>query len=138
MIDVRKSYRDPLSEKKLFEWHKMLLSGHKRVEAGAWRTHEEPMQIISGPVGKWKVHFEVPPSKIVPAEMKRFISWFNKDEIKNPILRSAIAHLYFESIHPFEDGNGRIGRAISEKALALFSGKQSTLITSKSTSMSGK
>jgi Fic family protein len=118
MVDVRETYRDPLSEKKLFEWHEMLLSSHKRVEVGAWRTHGEPMQVVSGPVGKWKVHFEAPPSETVPAEMARFISWFNKDETKNPILRSAIAHLYFESIHPFEDGNGRIGRAISEKALS--------------------
>ena len=132
MIDVRKSYRDPLSEKKLFEWHWMLLSSHKRLEVGVWRTHEEPMQIISGPVGKWKVHFEAPPSKIVPAEMERFISWFNNDEIKNPILRSAIAHLYFESIHPFEDGNGRIGRAISEKALSQGLGRPALLSLSES------
>ena len=123
MVDVRETYREPLREKKLFEWHMMLLSSHERMEVGAWRTHEEPMQIVSGPIGKWKVHFEAPPSKKVPAEMTRFISWFNKDEIKNPVLRSAIAHLYFESIHPFEDGNGRIGRAISEKALSQGLGR---------------
>ena len=132
MVDVRETYREPLSEKKLFEWHKMLLSSHKRVEVGAWRTHGEPMQIVSGPVGKWKVHFEAPPSETVPAEMARFISWFNKDEIKNPILRSAIAHLYFESIHPFEDGNGRIGRAISEKALSQGLGRPVLLSLSDS------
>ncbi len=90
------------------------------------------MQIVSGPVGKSKVHFEAPPSKIVPAEMERFINWFNKDEIKNPILRSAIAHLYFESIHPFEDGNGRIGRAISEKALSQGLGRPVLLSLSES------
>jgi len=129
MVDVRKTYREPLSVKKLFEWHRMILSGPRRVTVGAWRTHEEPMQIISGPVGKWKVHFEAPPSEKVPGEMARFINWFNKttpgekEEIKNPILRSASAHLYFESIHPFEDGNGRIGRAISEKALSQGLGR---------------
>lgn len=77
------------------------------------------MQIISGPIGKWKTHFEAPPSDNVPEEMAKFLNWFNrtalkgKDEIKNPLLRSAVAHLYFESIHPFEDGNGRIGWAIA-------------------------
>jgi len=129
MVDVRKTYREPLSEKKLLEWHRMILSGPRRVTVGAWRTHEEPMQIISGPVGRSKVHFEAPPSEKVPGEMRRFINWFNKtmpgekEEIKNQILRSAIAHLYFESIHPFEDGNGRIGRAISEKALSQGLGR---------------
>jgi len=129
MVDVRNTYREPLSEQKLLEWHKMILSGSRRVTVGAWRAHEEPMQIISGPVGKWKVHFEAPPSEKVPGEMVRFINWFNittpgeKEEIKNPMLRSAIAHLYFESIHPFEDGNGRIGRAISEKALSQGLGR---------------
>ena len=129
MVDVRKTYREPLSEQKLLEWHKMILSSSRQVTVGAWREHKEPMQIISGPVGKWKVHFEAPPSEKVPGEMARFINWFNittpgeKQEIKNPMLRSAIAHLYFESIHPFEDGNGRIGRAISEKALSQGLGR---------------
>jgi Fic family protein len=138
MVDVRETYREPLSEKKLFEWHKMLLSSHKRVTVGAWRTHGEPMQVVSGPIGKWKVHFEAPPSEKVPAEMACFISWFNKttpgekDEIRNPILRSAIVHLYFESIHPFEDGNGRIGRAISEKALSQGLGRPALLSLSES------
>ena len=138
MVDVRNTYNEPLSEKKLFEWHKMILSGPRRVTVGAWRTHEEPMQIISGPVGKWKVHFEAPPSEKVPSEMRRFINWFNKttpgekDEIKHQLLRSAIAHLYFESIHPFEDGNGRIGRAISEKALSQGLGRPALLSLSES------
>ncbi len=124
MVDVRESYKESLTEEKLFTWHKMLMFGRRHMEIGAWRTHKEPMQIISGPVGKWKVHFEAPPSDRVPSEMANFIDWFNntapgaKNEIKNPVLRAAIAHLYFESIHPFEDGNGRIGRAVSEKALS--------------------
>jgi len=129
MVDVRKTYRAPLSARKLYEWHRMLLAGSEGIKIGSWRTHKEAMQIISGPVGKWKVHFEAPPSAAVAAEMKGFISWFNetapgeRKEIRNPVLRSAIAHLYFESIHPFEDGNGRIGRAISEKALSQGLGR---------------
>jgi len=107
----------------------MILSGSEGVRIGGWRIHKEAMQVISGPVGKWKVHFEAPPSETVDAQMTGFIKWFNKTtpgeekEIVNPVLRSAIAHLYFESIHPFEDGNGRIGRAISEKALSQGLGR---------------
>ena len=125
MVDVRNAYKEALTEETLFQWHEMLLGGQgRRMGIGTWRTHEEPMQLISGPIGKWKIHFVAPPSDKVPEEMAKFIDWFNrtapngKDEIKNPVIRSAIAHLYFESIHPFEDGNGRIGRAISEKALS--------------------
>lgn len=125
MVDVRNSYQEPLTEEKLFQWHEMLLGGqHKKINVGMWRTHEEPMQVISGAIGKWIIHFEAPPSNKVPKEITNFIDWFNstapdgKNEIKNPVIRSAIAHLYFESIHPFDDGNGRIGRAVSEKALS--------------------
>ncbi len=125
MVDIRNSFKLLLTKEKLFDWHRMLLGGQStRIAVGIWRTHQEPMQVISGAIGKWKVHFEAPPSDRVPEEMVGFVNWFNKtapgekDDIKNPILRSAIAHLYFESIHPFEDGNGRIGRAIAEKALS--------------------
>jgi len=124
IIDVRNSYKKGLTEQKLFSWHRMLMKGTKDIEIGAWRSHEDSMQVVSGAMGKEKIHFEAPPSKIVPSEMKQFIQWFNdtapggKREINKPVIRSAIAHLYFESIHPFEDGNGRIGRAISEKALS--------------------
>ncbi len=138
MIDVRNSYQEALTEEKLFQWHEMLLGGQRRkLDVGMWRTHEEPMQIISGPIGKWKIHFEAPPSDKVPEEMANFINWFNstapegKDEIKNPVIRSAIAHLYFESIHPFEDGNGRIGRAISETALSQGLGRPTLLSLSE-------
>lgn len=137
MVDVRKSFARPLSEEKLFEWHKMIMSGSRRVQAGAWRTHPEPMQVISGPAGKEKVHFEAPPSSRVPAEMKRFIRWFNetasggKNEIRKAVVRSAVAHLYFESIHPFEDGNGRIGRALSEKVLSQGAGRPVVLSLSR-------
>lgn len=137
MVDVRESYQEPLTEEMLFSWHKMLMSGRRHMVIDAWRTHEEPMQIISGPIGKWKVHFEAPPSEQVPAEMAVFIDWFNNTtpgankEIKNPVVRSAIAHLYFESIHPFEDGNGRLGRAISEKTLSQGLGRPTLLSLSE-------
>lgn len=129
MIDVRNTYKDELTKEQLFFWHKMLLPDSRDIAIGQWRTHEEPMQIISGPLGKQKVHFEAPPSSRVPKEMDRFIKWFNKTapggskEMKKAPIRSAIAHLYFETIHPFEDGNGRIGRAIAEKALAQGVGR---------------
>jgi Fic family protein len=129
MVDVRKTFTKPLSKNKLLTWHKTLLAGSKDIQIGKWRNHIEPMQIVSGAIGKQKVHFEAPPSKKVAAEMDRFIQWFNetapgeKKEIKHPVIRAAIAHLYFESIHPFEDGNGRIGRAIAEKALSQGAGK---------------
>ncbi|WP_413934247.1 Fic family protein [Nitrospira sp. BLG_1] len=124
MTDVRQSFAAPLSQEQLFEWHRMIMEGHRRVQPGQWRTHAEPMQVISGPVGHEIVHFEAPPSSIVPREMARFIEWFNDTgpdgtkPIKKAAVRSAVAHLYFESIHPFEDGNGRVGRALSEKALS--------------------
>lgn len=137
MIDVRDSYRQDLNKKKLFDWHTMLMQGSKEIAVGAWRTHEEPMQVVSGAMGKQKVHYEAPPSAIVPQEMDRFITWFNetapggKREIKKAPVRSALAHLYFETIHPFEDGNGRIGRAIAEKALSQGIGRPVLLSLSK-------
>lgn len=120
MLDVRSSFSDPMDEDMLFRWHNMLMKGNIKINAGQWRSHHEPMRVISGGLGRETVHFEAPSSSQVPAEMRKFIDWFNHSisTIKNPVIRSAIAHLYFESIHPFEDGNGRIGRAISEKVLA--------------------
>jgi Fic family protein len=124
MVDVRNSYAEKLTKEKLFFWHQMVMTGTQRIKAGSWRTHKEPMRVISGPMGKTKIHFEAPPSSRVPKEMTRFIEWFNnthpkgKEPLKYPPIRSAIAHLYFETIHPFEDGNGRVGRALAEKALS--------------------
>lgn len=129
MVAVRNTFSSPLTEQDLFLWHKMLMTRNSRIEVGAWRTHKEPMQIVSGALGKEKIHFEAPPSSRVPGEMRKFIKWFNdtapggKKEIKKSPVRAAIAHLYFETIHPFEDGNGRIGRAIAEKALSQTIGR---------------
>jgi Fic family protein len=124
MVDLYRSSAAPLSEAIAFEWHRMLMKGRTDIiDIGRYRTGTEPMQVVSGPVHDRKVHFEAPPSARVPDEMKRFIEWFNRTapnaaEPLPALTRAGIAHLYFESIHPFEDGNGRIGRAISEKALA--------------------
>lgn len=137
MIDVRNSFQEALTKEKLFDWHKMLLSGNMRIIAGQWREHEDPMQVLSGPIGKEKVHFEAPPSLQVAQLMRDFIRWFNdttpggKKEIKKAPVRAAISHLYFESIHPFEDGNGRIGRAIAEKALSQTIGRPIVLSLSR-------
>jgi Fic family protein len=137
MIDVRNSYKESLTDEKLFAWHKMLMGEFKNSKVGNWRTHEDPMQVISGPMGKEKVHYEAPPSYQVPALMNGFIKWFNdsspggKYEIKKAPVRAAIAHLYFETIHPFEDGNGRIGRAIAEKALSQTIGRPVMLSLSR-------
>jgi Fic family protein len=129
MIAVSNTYAEPLTEKTLFAWHTTLLESSKRIAVGAWRKHKEPMQVVSGAIGRERIHFEAPPSQKVPEEMRKFIAWFNdtapggKKEIRKAPVRSAIAHLYFESIHPFEDGNGRIGRAIAEKALSQTIGR---------------
>ncbi len=137
MIDVRNTFNESLTQEKLFAWHEMLLRQNKKIEGGKWRTHEDPMQVVSGTIGKEKVHFEAPPSSAVPLEMERFIQWFNntapgeKYEIRKASVRAAVAHLYFETIHPFEDGNGRIGRAIAEKALSQTIGRPVVLSLSR-------
>lgn len=141
MVQVQKTFADKLTEETLFDWHRTLLSENRRVQTGTWRTHEAPMQVISGPVGREKIHFEAPPSQLVAEEMTRFIQWFNdtapggKKEINKAPVRSAIAHLFFETIHPFEDGNGRIGRALAEKALAQTIGRPTMLSLSRTIEM---
>ncbi|MEO8253570.1 MAG: DUF4172 domain-containing protein [Flavobacterium sp.] len=123
MVIVRNSYSEKLSEFTIKEWHATLMHYSKRINPGEYRMGEEPMQIVSGSLGKEIIHFEAPPSNQVPVEMKNFIKWYTDFEvkttdIKSALIKTSISHLYFESIHPFEDGNGRIGRAISEKCLS--------------------
>jgi Fic family protein len=129
MVDLYRSFAAPLSDQMLFGWHRMLMSGSRDLmDVGRYRTSEEPMQVVSGAIGKPNVHFEAPPSAQVPKEMTQFIDWFNRTapggaEPLAAVSRAGVAHLYFECVHPFEDGNGRIGRALSEKALAQSSGQ---------------
>jgi Fic family protein len=124
MVDLYRSFDAPLSGDMLSNWHRMLMGGrHDIRDVGRYRTHEDPMQVVSGALHDPRVHFEAPPSKAVPREMKQFIAWFSKTAPDgasplSALTRAGIAHIYFESIHPFEDGNGRVGRAIAEKALA--------------------
>ena len=120
MWKIFDTYDEPLTNKMLYEWHRLLMKNEYRIsDIGKYRTHPEPMQIVSGRLDKQTIYFEAPPSKELKNEMKRFIKWFN-DSIKDQsiLARAAIVHVYFESIHPFEDGNGRIGRALVEKALS--------------------
>ncbi len=124
IVDLYKSFGEPLSKDVLFGWHRMVTNGRRDLkDIGRYRTHDDPMQIVSGSIHDPKVHFEAPPSADVPREMARFIDWFNRTapDGASPLpalTRAGVAHFYFECIHPFEDGNGRIGRAIAEKALA--------------------
>ena len=137
MTDARNSFREPLTKEKLFDWQKMIVADERHVAVGKWRTHKEAMQIISGASGKQKIHFEAPPSAVVKKEMQRFIAWFNntapggKEEIRKSPVRAAIAHLWFETIHPFEDGNGRVGRALAEKVLSQGIGRPVLLSLSR-------
>ncbi len=140
MLRVRDEYAAPLSDQMLFDWHQLLLGGvadPEKLSVGQWRSSDEPMQVVSGAYGKWKVHYEAPPSDRVPDEMARYISWFNDSAPDGPAamqpapVRSAIAHVYFESVHPFEDGNGRVGRALSEKVLSQGLGRPVVLSLSE-------
>lgn len=124
MVSLYRSLAEPLDHDRLHAWHRMVMNGRRDLEAiGRYRTHREPMQIVSGAVYAPRVHFEAPPSERVPAEMEHFLAWFEdtaptRSRPLPALTRAGLAHLWFESIHPFEDGNGRIGRAIAEKALA--------------------
>lgn len=131
LTQVYRSFAEPLDDATLFAWHRGLMQGRSDLNrVGAYRTHAEPMQVISGAVHDPKLHFEAPPSAAVPREMERFCAWFNATAPDGAaplpaLARAGLAHLHFECIHPFEDGNGRIGRAIAEKALAQGTGQPS-------------
>ena len=133
MTDLYRTFADTLTHESLFRWHSMLTAGRRDLKnVGAYRRDDEPMQIISGPIGNPTIHFEAPPSAAVEKEMESFVNWFNQTApIANSALpaltRAGIAHLYFATIHPFEDDNGRIARALAEKALSQAVG-QPTLI----------
>jgi len=133
MLDLYSNFSMPLADTTMFEWHKMLLSGAAGIQTvGRYRTHAEPIQVVSGPDYKRTIHFEAPPFNRVPQEMERFIMWFNNTAPNGTtpltaLTRAAVTHLYFECIHPFEDGNGRIGRALAEKSLAQNLGQPSLI-----------
>jgi len=130
---LHRTYPEPLSHESLFAWHHMLTHGRRDLEQiGDYRTHIEPMQIISGRLDAATLHYETPPSSVIPQEMDRLIEWWNhtspQGESPIPALtRAGIAHLYCECIHPFEDGNGRIGRTLAEKTLAHTMGHPALL-----------
>lgn len=137
MTEINQSIDQELTVDILCYWHKLLLEYNSKINVGVWRTDEEPMQVVSGAYGKEKVHYEAPPSSRVPKEIDHFLAWYHqpglpvKDNISKAILKSAIAHLYFETIHPFEDGNGRIGRALAEFTLSQMLGNPVILSLSK-------
>jgi Fic family protein len=124
VLDATEKYAEPLTAERLFGWHAALFptgrSGIRKITVGDWRTPEAgPMEVVSGPEGRQRVHFEAPGAARLDAEMKKFLEWFNANaENLDPVLKAGIAHLWFVTIHPFEDGNGRIGRAIADMALA--------------------
>jgi Fic family protein len=123
MLDATVNYAKPLTEDRLFGWHASLFptgrSGMHKINVGAWRDDAKgPMQVVSGPIGKQKVHYEAPPAKRLPKEIKAFLRWFKKPGDADPLLIAGLAHLWFVTIHPFDDGNGRIARAIADMALA--------------------
>lgn len=127
VLDATQRHDKPLTEERLFGWHAALFptgySGLSKIIVGAYRQDAEgPMQVVSGGVGKEKVHFEAPPAERLGQEMARFIDWFNHTQGIDPTIKAGLAHLWFVTIHPFEDGNGRIGRAVCDMALARADG----------------
>jgi Fic family protein len=123
MLDATHHYEQPLTAERLFGWHASLFptgrSGLTRIAAGAWRNDRNgPMQVVSGPIGRERVHFKAPAAARLRREMRAFLDWFNKPAALDPVLKAAQAHLWFVTIHPFDDGNGRLARAIADMSLA--------------------
>lgn len=130
MLDATQNYRAPLTHDRLFDWHAAMFptgrSGMHKIVVGSYRnnTSEDPMQVVSGPMGREKVHFRAPDSELLPHEMTKLLNWFNTDLNLDAVLKAALAHLWFVTIHPFDDGNGRIARAITDMQLSRADGTQ--------------
>jgi len=127
MLDATQKYNEPLTADRLYGWHSALFptgrSGMMKIHVGKWRNDKQgPMQVVSGPMGKTKLHFEAPGAERLNQEMKAFLAWFNSKKRIDSVLKAAIAHLWFVTIHPFDDGNGRIARAITDMSLAQSEG----------------
>src|SRR5262245_6470520 len=123
MLDATQKYKEPLTDERLFAWHAAMFptgrSGMSKITVGAWREDKSgPMQVVSGPIGRERVHYQAPAAPRVEAEMNSFLEWFNGETAIDPVLKAGLAHLWFVSIHPFDDGNGRIARAIADMSLA--------------------
>lgn len=123
MLDATQHFDEPLTAQRLFDWHAALFptgrSGMSRINVGAWRDDKTgPMQVVSGPIGKERVHYEAPAAARLRGEMKKFLDWFEKESSTDLVLKAGVAHLWFVTIHPFDDGNGRIARAIADMVLA--------------------
>jgi Fic family protein len=129
MLDATQKFKEPLTKERLFEWHADLFPEVRRTgdkfRVGAWRDDSRgPMQVVSGPNGRHKVHYEAPPAPRIESEIRKFLKWLDGNEQQDPLWKAAIAHLWFVTIHPFDDGNGRIGRAIAEMCLARSDGSE--------------
>lgn len=126
MMDAVQRANEPLTEQRLFNWHAALFPTGRSdgfpITVAAWRTGTEPMLVVSGAMGKEKIHYEAPPSEDVPHQMQMFLQWFNSESTTDPVLKAAIAHLWFVNIHPFDDGNGRLTRTITDMLLTRADG----------------
>lgn len=124
LLDATQNHQQPLTEDRLFGWQTSLFpggfSGMHKIRAGAWRLGS--MEVVSGPIGKERIHYEAPDASLLPRQMGSFLSWFNAADSLDPVLKSAIAHLWFVTIHPFDDGNGRVARALADLQLARSEG----------------
>lgn len=123
VLDAAQNYGRPLTKQRLFNWHAALFptgrSGMSKIATGAWRKDKSgPMQVVSGPIGRERVHYQAPAAPRVEPDMREFLHWFNRNDAMDLVLKAGIAHLWFVTIHPFEDGNGRIARAIADLMLA--------------------
>lgn len=129
MLDATQNFDKPLTQSRLFGWHASLFpaghSGMHKITVGAWRDDRHgPMRVVSGPMGREKVHYEAPQASRLKGEMKEFLAWFEKTKDLDPVLKAGIAHLWFVTLHPFDDGNGRIARAVADMQLARADGNR--------------